>query len=407
MRPTNFLALFALLVAPALGGCASEAAESEADTAAYTVASGHEFVVRASPNEVVLHRTVNGRAFPVAGDAMVGKAILIHPIEGKAEGGVYARVLSAHHDAMNLVLATEPLTLEEMTALSEDDVVRIYLDPSLSTARPETEALRPASDPFGLEVGGVRPRSWGGLLNGEFTPMGEIEIAPDVKLENNLTVTHDGGHLSLVPQVMTSYSRAQGLELGLRSRFAWDSSLSFKGDTNVRAKIFRTPRVGPPGVWVTVPIGPFPVPVRLRLVAFLECESMGKVQFDGTLAIHVAANIGGSIRLVPSAAPLSTWVTQGPWPFEIGGAASANLTGDIRFGAGSGIECSLPRVELETLIAGVDGPYLAIASEARRALSEQLSAENSMNITLKVGMRGKLFGREANSELDLLSWTPN
>jgi hypothetical protein len=380
-----------------LTGCASEVADAPTGKDAYTVETGHKFVVRAEPHEVVLRRSVDGRAFPLSREQLIGKAILIHPVEGKT-GGVYARVLFGREDEKELVLATEPLSLAEMAQLTEDDVVRIFLDPRLDVAPEKEPALHRAS---------LAPRSWGGLAMDEVAAMGEIELVPGVKLENNVTVTNNGGHLSLAPSVMASYSRAEGLELGLRSRFAWDSSLSFEGDTNVRAKIFRTPRVGPPGVWTAIPIGPFPVPVRLRLVAFLECESMGKTQLDGTLQIHLGAHMGGSIRVKPSSAPLASWVTEGSWPFELGGQGSAKLEGNIYFGAGSGIECTLPRVELETLIAGVAGPYIAIAPEFRRTLTQQGQAANSMNITLKVGMRGRLFGREANSELDLLSWKPD
>jgi hypothetical protein len=404
------LVLAITITMPGLGsGCADPAPAdgSSSSTDAVTLASGHKYVVRTSSTQVVLRRKADGRAFPFPLERMLGKAILIHPVDAVSDG-VYGRVLSGEQDENEITLATEPLSLEEMENLRDEDVVKIYLDPTLDAPRAERSMMEPPTlFREDVKAGAIGPRGWGGgLFGGDLTAMGELELPGGIKTENNITVRYEGGRMHLAPSILATYSRERGLEVGLKSTFTWNSAIAISGDTNLRAKIFRTPRVGPPGIWVTVPIGVVPVPIRLRLVGFLECESMGKTQFDGKLTMAISAHAGGSIRIKPNGGPLATWVSEGPWPFDVGGSASANLTGKIYPGAGSGIECSLPRVELETLVAGVAGPYLAIAPEFRRVRSQEGPPENSMNITLKVGMRGKLFGREANGELDLVSWVP-
>src|SRR5688572_10004222 len=85
----------------ATAGCAEpdppprESAKAGDD--AVTLANGYKFVVRTSATEVVLKKNVDGRGLPFTTEQMVGKAILIHPVEGKSDG-VYGRVLSVREE---------------------------------------------------------------------------------------------------------------------------------------------------------------------------------------------------------------------------------------------------------------------------------------------------------------------
>jgi hypothetical protein len=398
---TGLGALLAIVVAgSAEVGCSDTSTDdgSTSSAEAVTVASGYKFVVSTSPNEVILRRKAEGRDFPFTINQLLGKAILIHPVDGKSDG-VYGRVLSAREDGAHLVLATHALSLEEMEVLTEDDVVRIFLDPSLDTPRLEKPTMTSA-------FRSLTPQGWSGLIGGDLDAAGKIELLPGIRLEEAITVTYDGGRLDLAPSLLASYSRDQGLEVGLRASLAWSSSISIRGAAAVRAKFFRTPQVGPPGVWITVPIGIFPVPVRLRLVGSLECEALGQVELDTKITMAMSAHAAGSVRVKPTGDVPSTWVSQGQWPFEVGGSASADVTGTVNPGAGSGFECTLPRVELQTLVAGVAGPYLAVTPKLRRLRSEQGVPEGSIDVALKAGLRGQLFGREAIAEVDLVSWSP-
>ncbi len=376
-------------------------------SSAYVVAEGDRFVVRASEEEVVLRRTVNGRQFPVATANLVGKAVLIHPVPQAAEDGVYARVLEAGEAAGIMNLKTRPLTLQEMSEATEAEIVRIYLDPKLQgdTVEAPRGGGGSAEPLFGLP--GLKPKSvWHGVLTGDFPIMGEIQLADGIRWENNMTVAYHHDGMRLTPRMKLDWSRAEGLELGFRTDFSYDGRLEIKGDTNVRGRIFRTRTARTPRIARWVMIGPVPVHVSVGLATFLECESMGKTQFDGTIKVHLGAYAGASVRLRQNSFAALPDVGPGEWPNGVSGLVSTSVEGSPHFGAGSGIECTLPRVELETLVAGVAGPYLALCPEFRRTRDPGGLPVNSNNVTIKLGMRGRLFGREANTELDLISWAP-
>lgn len=75
--------------------CSGAADESESAEAALTVPDGHEFVVSAPGNRVVLRTQADGRPFDFAPNELVGEAMLIHPIAGSADAGFYGWVRTA------------------------------------------------------------------------------------------------------------------------------------------------------------------------------------------------------------------------------------------------------------------------------------------------------------------------
>jgi hypothetical protein len=76
---------------------------------AFTVANGARFVVSATEDRIVLARHVVGVAFPFDEASLLGKAILIHPVEHRAEAGVYARALAVESKGDRLIVTSEPL----------------------------------------------------------------------------------------------------------------------------------------------------------------------------------------------------------------------------------------------------------------------------------------------------------
>ncbi len=391
--------LFALLGVVAIAslgsaGCAAPDEDSAASEAAYTVPNGAKHVVSAEPRRVVLRKEVDGNTFPFAAEELVGKAIIIHPINEKTEQGVYAWVRSADERAGNYELTTEPLGLEEMEEITEPQIVRIYLDRSLTQLRGDGAQL--AS--FGLATPSVRPLGWGGALTGELPLEGEIgniAIAPRVK------VWQQDGSLSFRPQGKVDYQRGRGLELGFRVDYNWESTLAF--DAEFRAgMVFETPRVRTPRTVVAVPIGPVPVPVTLGLAGSFECKALGAVEAKGAIKIRINASFGGSSFIKPSTrVPPSRWVTQGSWPYAARGSASVRPVGTFSAAPGAEAECLVPRIDLETLVAGVAGPFIALAPAV------EISGEGvEIGVELKAGVEATLLGREARGEVVLLSWHP-
>jgi hypothetical protein len=70
----------------------------------------------------------DGAAFPFDKASLAGRALLIHPIARDAATGVYARALSITDEGDHLVVEREPLTFQEMEAITEDQIVRIFID---------------------------------------------------------------------------------------------------------------------------------------------------------------------------------------------------------------------------------------------------------------------------------------
>src|SRR5262245_17472142 len=122
---TRVLGAAAIVLAMAtMAGCSGAAESAQGGQAggsadAVTVEDGDKFVARVEGTTVVLHKHVGDAEFPFAREAINGKAILIHPVEGKVEAGLYARVLSVREEGDTFVLETQPLTISEMESVTE------------------------------------------------------------------------------------------------------------------------------------------------------------------------------------------------------------------------------------------------------------------------------------------------
>lgn len=186
-----------------------------------------------------------------------------------------------------------------------------------------------------------------------------------------------------------------------RVDYAWESTLAFEAELR-GGMVFETPRVRTPRIVVAVPIGPVPVPVTLGLAGSFECKALGSVEASGAIKIKINASFGGSSFIKPStrSAP-SQWVKPGSWPYTARGSASARPEGRFEAAPGAEAECLVPRIDLETLIAGVAGPFITLAPAV------EISGEGvEVGVELKAGVEATLLGREARGEVVLVSWHP-
>jgi hypothetical protein len=400
MSSRNLLPMIGCIALGAvLAACASPTGDeaSTSSEAAYTVPNGQRFVVSATKDRVVLEKTAGGSAFPFAPEEMVNKAILIHPVKGKAADGVYAWVRSVSEQGERYVLAVEPLRFDEMEEVKEDDIIRIYLDRSLARPGEET-GLTTMTMGLGVQPG-LAPRALGGLFTGELPVEGEIG---NIAVAARVHIWQKEGSLTADPRVRVGWQRGKGLELGFRMNYAWESTLAF--DAELKAgMVFETPSVRTPRIVVAVPIGPVPVPVTLGLAGNFECKAVAGAKITGAVKIAMNASFGGSSFIRPSSkSPPSRWVTQGAWPYTASGSASVKPEGTFEVQPGGEIECLVPRIALETLVAGVAGPFVALGPTVG------LSAEGlEIGAELTAGFEAELFGREAKGEVVLLSWKPN
>ena len=116
--------LCALAAGLVSGACAAPEGDGAATTteSAFTVSNGDRFVVSATPERIVLSKSVGGVAFPFDESSLLGKAILIHPVDRRAAGGVYARALSIEVQDDRFVVTSTPLSLAEMEKITEDEI---------------------------------------------------------------------------------------------------------------------------------------------------------------------------------------------------------------------------------------------------------------------------------------------
>ncbi len=386
MRVARALSLL-LFVGGALTapGCAAPEGDGAASTAAvsaFTVSHGDRFVVSATPERIVLSKEVDGVKFPFDEDSLLGKALLIHPVDRRAETGVYARALSVDSDGGRLVVTSEPLTLSEMQDVTEDDIVRIYVDAS----RIDGTGLRPqvAGNIGALGFNGLNFSAFEGLSAPSFLGAG-------------ITVSHELTKVSVSPKVLVDWTHDNGLELGMRADFAWHSKLKIGGQAG--GEIFHSGTVNTPPLVVTIPIGPVPVPVTLSGAAFVACSAVLAGPISVEVDVDVDASMGGSFYVHPSTDTAPTdWVHQGSWQPEVTGNASIMPIFDGQLGGT--ISCAIPRIDLKALVAGVAGPYLAVTP------SVSVSDNSDFNIAIAAGVQGKLLGKAAAVEVTLLTWRP-
>lgn len=376
------LLIGAALAAPGCAAPDGDGAVATASQSAFTVSHGDRFVVSATPERIVLAKQVDGIPFPFDETALLGKALLIHPVDRRAANGVYARALDVASEGDHLVVTSEPLTLNEMESITEGDIVRIYVDAS----RLNGTGLRPqVAGSFGaVGFNGLSFSAFEGLSAPSFLGAG-------------ITLSHEIEKVSVSPDVLVDWSHEKGLELGMRSSFTWQSKLVVGGQ--VGGEFYHSTTISTPSVVVTVPIGPVPVPITLSASAFVACAAVLSGPISVEVAIAADANVGGSfyVRPTTNTAP-ADWVRQGSWAPEATGSASVTPTFTDKLDGT--ISCAIPRIDLKALVAGVAGPYLAITP------SITISDDSSFSVAVAAGVQGKLLGKAAATEVTLLTWTP-
>lgn len=392
-------------------------AESAPDTTtssseALTLVNGDRYVISADPDggNVVLRTSVDGVRFPYDAASMVGKAILIHPLAGRAERGLYARVTAANANAEGdrLEVATEPLTLAEMGALREDEILRIYLarsltelDGNISPQGLSPEGLHLLDTGEGVQPSRVSAGDWTGVLSGKFPSVWVVTPTPGAVQWVGTTELRTPPTFDFQPQGKFAYSRATGLELGMRGSLAVKVALEAKGVAGGRVTVFATPEVRLPALTVIVPIGPVPVPVQLTLGGSMRCDMIAGGRVDATVNVTGDLRFGASARFNPeSGASPSSWMTAGEWPAELEAKLDARVEGTL--GPGVGFSCIMPRVNLDMAIAGITGPYIAMVPTIT-ALKDRTQIQPS----LRAGWAAEtlLFGSPARAEFELASKT--
>jgi hypothetical protein len=382
-------ACLAFAVAVAATGCSAPVDDNaqSSGASAFTVASGDRFVVSATSDKIVLKKSVDGAVFPFDDASLLGKAILIHPVAKRAADGVYARALDVHDEGDRWVIDAAPLTLEEMESATEDEIVRIYLDPHRNTTTGGAQ-LAPAS---------LHPTSLDGFAFNGFDVSSGYSFQTPTFVRAGVSFSHKVEAFSLDPQAVVTWSRAEGLELGFKGAFEWKSSLTLAG--TVSGEIFRSKTITSPKMIVFVPIGFVPVPIALEASGFMTCSATLKGPLEVTLKLAASANVAGSIKVKPSGSDRTEWIKQGRWAPELGGSASATPTAQGLL-AGS-IGCSVPRIELHAYVAGVAGPYLA--------LSPNFSVDDAgghFEGRIAAGVGASMLGIGTGVEVNLYTWKP-
>lgn len=363
VRWFSLLPLAALtLIAPACSAPEERDNVGVASESAFTVEGGDKFVISATPEEIVLAKRVEKTEFPFDASSLRGKALLIHPVHGKAEGGVYLRAQSVEDDVDRYVVKGAPLSFHEMEYITEDEIVRIYID----NARPEPEAALDLASLNGLSRSST-PLDW-------------------------VVVSHDVQKAKLAPTPLVQWSRENGLELGMRLDVQWKSKLSARGEKG--GEFFKSPVLESPPYVIMVPIGPVPVPVTFTASAFVTCSANANGVFDASLDLAAEGTVVGSMRIKTDG------IEEGPWPATAKGTASIEPHFELHQRAA--IACTIPRIELRAAIAGVAGAYLAVVPVAQISTDEGPSFEAAVF----AGVDAKVFGFSVGKETKLYSWKP-
>lgn len=316
-------------------------------TQAFTVEGGDKFVVSAASDHVVLEKRVGDIVFPFTKETLLGKAILIHPVGGRAADGVYSRATSIDETSQRLDIQATPLTLAEMASIAEDDIVRIYIPKSAASVAPQgLHVLDSTTQPTGVTTShsiGIDGLDLNGFLG--------ITAA---KVGLGVTVKHRIDKAEFHPEILYGYSAERGLELGARASFSWQSHLTISGTVN--QEFFHSASLETPPLRVALWIGWVPVPLTIKASAYVSCLAGFAGPADVTMTIKADANVGGSLRIDPNAEDL---VQSGA--FE----PTASMTGGVSFDdvqpkLNGTIACGVPRVDIKALVAGLAGPVVSI-----------------------------------------------
>ena len=394
-RSSLLLAAVSLALFAGSAGCAVETdLDESAAAAAFTVENGDRFVISASSERIVLAKKVGEVAFPFDERSLRGKAILIHPVERKADEGVYARVLDVTSGSNRYIVDARPLTLAEMTSITEDEIVRIFIDRRSTSKKTEPGTV--------LSPSTIRPLGAGTSFNGLAFSGSDlnsgIKFQSPFFLRPGVTFKHTIEEVSIEPDALVDWSWESGLELGFQADFGWKSKLEIGG--RLSGDFFKSQTLEGPPVHGFVPIGPVPVPVSLQGKAFIACSATVAGPASVTVDIEASAHLGASLRVAPEhgVSPLE-WIHEGRWPASASGSFSATPGLEATFS--TSISCSVPRLEVHATVAGIAGPYVATAPKI--TLNEE---GTKVEMPIIAGVGAGMLGLASNVEVELYTWKP-
>ena len=394
-RPS--LLLFALGLAVVAGnvGCAADSVlDASGNDSAFTVENGDRFVVSATPQRIVLSKKVGGIDFPFDERSLREKAILIHPVERKASDGVYARVLDVTSEGSRYVVDARPLTLEEMTSITEDEIVRIYIDRRSSAKKDEPETMLSPSTIRPLGAGA----EWTGLSFTGFDLGSGIDFSTPTFLSPGVKFDHSIEHVSLDPDALVDWSWETGLEVGFKADFEWKSKATISG--KLSGEFFKSQTLEGPPLHGFVAIGPVPVPVTLQGKAHIACSAEAVGPAEITIDIEANAHLAASLRVAPERGVAPTeWIHEGRWPARASGGFSA--TPAVGATLSASVSCSVPRLEVHAAVAGVAGPYVAMSPTIT------FSQEGTkVETPIAAGVAAGMLGLGTGVEVTLYTWKP-
>ena len=423
IRKARSLALVLMLFGAGCAGCAgssagcSQPAADDADTSLgqLTVTDGAQFVVSAEPEKVVLKLSTGDCDSCKLLDALrrdsqnkirslddlVGKAILIHPLEGKADDGAFMRVENISKRENFLTLEGTPIGLEEIDDLQEDDVVRVYMDRKLPRGSTTTAAFAPTVAPmnFGFDSP-LRPAGFGGLLaGGAPTVILWKGVRPQIDFLGFITPYISD--MSFRPEVKLDWKRGRGLEVGLQMDLATEFGIHIDGILGANGLLFKQ-SVETPDVTMLVP-GGLALPFKLTFSSSYQCNAVsgGKVVFNykGGMKIHA----GGSARIRPDfkKAP-KDWVSQGEWPFAVTGSVTSNVD-KLDAEPSAGLLCMVRlNANFSPTWFPAGGLYITISPQMLLLVSQDTPAPK-YSVNLGAGAWTK---KDLAVELTVLRWTP-
>lgn len=438
MRRTRLLTLLAALSLSVAPAC-SPGSTGDATDDALTLDDASKFVVSATPDRIVLQKQVADATFPLEAADLVGKALMIHPIKGRAEGGVFSWARKVEDTGSQIIVQGELLDFDDLMQLDadprgEDRIVRIYVDDKLvpvdkapNTATPQA-ALTASSASGGLTTRsldlpidlGLEPRGLSGALTGEFP---QVWIWTELSkrgsgFANVSDVQSDGFKANF--NTTFGIEKGRSIDLGFSFNADWKVSFRLNAVAGGREPIFETKQLPLLERAGFIPISGVPVPAMLRVYAYSGCYAVGGLKFSGkiTAGVHVAAS--ASVRFSPREGEPEKWIEPGNLPNALDVTPFVEAEG---VAPSAGIMCHVGRVNadleigricrgpLETCGAMVIAPYLGLVPQVfvsdGALIGQEPGLKSFLSASLRFGAWGKLFGRGVSAELDLLRWAPD
>ena len=435
MRVASLLSLLGLVgLLGVVNACAPAAEESGSSEEAITLDDAAKFVVSATPERVVLRKEVDGERFPLAASELLGKALLVHPIRGKAEGGVFLWAHQVRDAGDELVVTGELLDFDDLVTLDadprgEERIVRIYIDAALKPVeqapnQAPTQApggvVTSSIDPFADLDFGVRTRNISGALTGNFPQVWAwSEITKNTSAFASVSNVKADGFRS---NFNTEFGMAKGtgIDLGFTGSVDWKLQFDLNAVAGGRTALFETPQIVLLERMGFIPIAGIPVPSMLRVYAYSGCYAVGGLKYQGTITAGIHVSASASVHFTPSQGDPTTWIRPGnipnklevePFVDAVGPAPSAGIVchvGRVNVDLEIGRICKGPK---ETCGAMVIAPYLGLVPQVfvsdGRLIAQEPGAKAYLSASLRFGAYGRMFGKGVSAEIDLLRWAPD